>query len=591
MSHFLWKIGGQAGFGVMTTGLSFSKIATKVGYYIFDCFEYPSLIRGGHNTYDVILSSDPVHAIQHEINLLVCLNKETFELHKHRLTKDSIVIYDENSFTPSENNCKMIHLPFKTMLFENKASMVMENNIALGCSLAILNWPYQVLDEMIEQTFADKGASVVALNKKISKLAYDFIVKNHSSFIIHDFPILKKSEPKVVLTGNDAFAYAAIAADCRLYAAYPMTPSSTVLTTLAANAQKTGMVVRHAEDEISVINTALGASTAGVRAACGSSGGGFALMVESVSFAGIAEIPLVIFMSQRPGPATGLPSWTEQGDLLFTVHAGHGEFPKIVLAPGDPYEMYALTVKAFDLADYYQTPVIVLSDKHLSESNMSINHLDLKLLNRAYSPDSGKLIWKANHYQRYADVPDGISPRLVPGYPGQFYQVNSYEHTVDSHTTEDAQERVIQVNKRNRKTQTYLAKHFAMPEIFGDINKSEIVFVSWGSNKGAILEAQKKLTHKGFKTAFIHFTHVFPLNESRIAALLTLKKRYILIENNSQGQFGKLLREQTGVNLKVKILKYSGRQIHVEEIVNYVNAPSFATKRSNVISNEVRNLR
>lgn len=569
-SHFLWKIGGHAGFGVMTTGLSLSKIAASVGYNIFDCFEYPSLIRGGHNTYEVLISKEKVYATRHTIDLLICLNQATFDLHKHRLQKDSIVVYDENSFTLNENNYKMIGIPFKTILFENKGSMVMENNIALGATLALLRWPYKILDDLIVKTFAKKGEKVIALNQKISRIAYDHILKKHSDLINKNFPPRKDPEKKLIMTGNDAFSLAAIEADCRLYAAYPMTPSSTVLTTLAGLAQKTGMVVRHAEDEISVINTALGASTAGVRTAVGTSGGGFALMVESVSFAGIAEIPVVIFMGQRPGPATGLPTWTEQGDLLFTVHAGHGEFPKIVLAPGDVEEMFSLTLKAFDLADYYQTPVIILSDKHLSESNLSINELTLKLLCRAYSPDPGKLIWKANHYQRYADTPDGISPRLVPGYPGQFYQANSYEHSEDSHTTEEGHERILQVNKRNRKTQTYLSKHFVMPDIYGDVNKSEIIFVSWGSNKGVILEARHELARRSVKTAYIHFTHVYPLDEKKIAHLFMMKKKYILVENNSQAQFGRLLREQTGVTLTEKLLKYDGRQLYIEEIINYV---------------------
>lgn len=570
-SHFLWKIGGEAGFGVMTTGLSLSKIAASLGYHIFDCFEYPSLIRGGHNTYEVIFGNSEVYATQHSIDLLICLNKATFELHKHRLHKDSVVVYDENVFTPDSSEFNMIGIPFKTILLDNSASMVMENNIALGATLALLNWPYETLEKLIAQAFAKKGEEVISHNQKISRIAYNLIKEKYSDHVNKNFSPLKNPEKKLIMTGNDAFSLAAIEADCRLYCAYPMTPASTVLTTLASLAQKTGMVVRHAEDEISVINTALGSSTAGVRSAVGTSGGGFALMTEAVSFAGVAEIPIVIFMSQRPGPATGLPTWTEQGDLLFTVHAGHGEFPKIVLAPGDVSEMFKLTLKAFDLADYYQTPVIILSDKHLSESNKSVDELSLKLTCRAYSPDPGKLIWKAQHYLRYADTPDGISPRLVPGYLGQFYQANSYEHEQDSHTTEHADERILQVNKRNRKTQTYLAKHFSMPDIYGDINKSEVVFVSWGSNKGAILEAQKELSKKSIKTAFIHFTHVYPLDEKRIANLFTLKKRYILIENNGQAQFGKLLREQTGVNLTEKILKYDGRQLYVEEIVQYVS--------------------
>ncbi|OGK56496.1 hypothetical protein A3H83_04070 [Candidatus Roizmanbacteria bacterium RIFCSPLOWO2_02_FULL_39_8] len=568
--RFLWKIGGEAGFGIMTTGLNFSKIAARSGFYIFDCFEYPSLIRGGHNTYETIISKDPVYATRNEVDLLVCLNKETFELHKNRLHTDSLVVFDEENFQIPDGDFHKLAIPMKKILREQKGSMVMMNNVALAASLSLLNWPYEEIEKIIIQSFKKKGQNVIDLNARISRMTYDYVTEQYEKHIVHDFLPTKNPEKKVVLTGNDAFSLAAIAADCRFYAAYPMTPASTVLTTMAGLAEKTGMVVRHAEDEISVINTALGASVAGVRSSVGTSGGGFALMTEAVSFAGIGEIPIVIFLSQRPGPATGLPTWTEQGDLLFAVNAGHGEFPKIILAPGDTEEMFALTMRAFDLADTYQTPVIILSDKHLSESTMSIPAITLKLSAKSNSPDRGKRISKAENYLRYAKSADGISPLLIPGAPHSFYQINSYEHEEDGHTTEDAQMRVEQVEKRNKKTQTYLQKDFKMPETHGNMADAEIIFVSWGSNKGAILEAQKVLASKLIKTAFIHFTHVFPMDEKKILPLFEAKKRYILVENNSHGQFGKLLREQTGVVLTEKILKYDGRQLYVEEIVEYV---------------------
>ncbi|PJE68420.1 hypothetical protein COU94_02135 [Candidatus Shapirobacteria bacterium CG10_big_fil_rev_8_21_14_0_10_38_8] len=263
-----------------------------------------------------------------------------------------------------------------------------------------------------------------------------------------------------------------------------------------------------------------------------------------------------------------MPTWTEQGDLLFAVNAGHGDFPKIVLAPGDVQEMFELTVKAFDLADIYQTPVIVLSDKFLSESHQSLDLQKISDFSKNYKPNRGKIVAQVQGqtYQRYQVTDDGISPMLIPGAKGIFYQSNSYEHLENGYTTEAADERIKQADKRNRKLETYLKKDFQKPEIYGDFNKSEIVFISWGSNKGPILEAMKELEN----ASLIHFTHVYPLDQGILIPFFPEGKRYILVENNQTGQFGRLLRGETGIEIKEKLLKYDGRSFWPEEIIKYV---------------------
>lgn len=570
-NRFLWKIGGEAGWGVMTTGLLLSKIASRFGYYAFEYVEYPSLIRGGHNTSETLISDEEPFASKKEIDLLVCPNEATYRLHRERLTKNSRVVYDADAFRIEEDNFIKINVPFKKILEQEQSPIVMMNNIALGASLALMGWPLDPLYEIIEQSFAKKGKEVIDKNKKVAQKGFDIIRKNYPQFVKNLFPP-RANARHMVLSGNEAFCLGAVAADCRLYASYPMTPSSSVLNTMAAWAEKTGIVVRHAEDEISVINHALGASFAGVRAAVGTSGGGFALMVESLALAGITEIPVVIFLSQRPGPATGMPTWTEQGDLLFAVHAGHGEFPKIVLAPGDEEEMYQLTVKAFDLADIYQTPVIIISDKFLSEAHASVNIAKLNDFLRKVSPDRGKIIRQATgqKYLRYQVTEDGISPMLIPGQKGYFYQANSYEHSEDGHTTESTEERRKQVEKRNRKAQTYLKNHFEPPKLYGDFKNSKIVFVAWGSAKGPVMEAVRILKEKNIASAFLYFNHLYPLDEVKIRKLFEAQKKYVLVENNSRAQFGQLLREQTGVELKEKLLKYDGRPFYPEDIVEYI---------------------
>jgi 2-oxoglutarate ferredoxin oxidoreductase subunit alpha len=569
---FTWKIGGEAGFGIMTTGLLFSKIASRLGYYILDYVEYPSLIRGGHNAYEVCVSDREVTAFKKEIDVLVCLNEETFHKHKNRLTSQSLVLYDKEEFDFTDNFNK-VNVPLKKILTDLKGQAVMKNTIALGASLSILGGKIEVLLDLIAEQFKKKGDEIVRFNQQFAITGYEEVKKNYSSFIKNFLIKKEEKQEKLVVSGNEAFSLGAVLADCRLYAAYPMTPSSSVLHTLASWQEKTGMIVRHSEDEIAVINTALGASFAGVRTAVGTSGGGFSLMVESLSFAGVAEIPVVVFLAQRPGPATGMPTWTEQGDLLFAIFSGHGEFPKIVLAPGDQKEMIELTLKAFNLADIYQTPVIVVSDMYLSEGHKSVERDWVDKIVREYQIRRGKINLsqkenpqKLEIFLRYKVTEDGISEKILPGTAGYFYQENSYEHLEDGHTTEEAKPRKDQVEKRLRKWQTYLKNDFQLPKFYGN-EKAEIVFISWGSTKGIVLEAQKRLKEKGIETGFYHFNHIYPLDKEKVSQLLKKdNKRYLLVENNALGQFGKILAMETGLDFEEKILRYDGRPITVEEI-------------------------
>ena len=568
--QYTWKIGGEAGFGIMTTGLLFSKIATRRGYNIFDFVEYPSLIRGGHNAYEVTISDDTVSSLKKEIDVLVCLNKETFDTHKNRCAPKAKIIFDPEVFTP-EGDIIPIPVTFTAILKELQGQVIMKNIIALGSSLAIMGADLIEMNSILATQFGRKGETTISLNQQFAQKGFDVVLSTSQE---HISPMLTKKESpkKMVVTGNEAFAYGAVAADCRFYSAYPMTPSSGVLTSVAAWGKKTGMVVRHAEDEIAVINSALGASFAGVRSSVGTSGGGFALMVEALSMSGITELPIVVFISQRPGPATGMPTWTEQAELLFAIHGGHGEFPKIVLAPGDHQEMVELTLQAFDLADIYQLPVIVMSDMLLSESHRSIPYDEIQAKIKKYIPNRGKLVSSADEsYKRYLMTDDGVSPRLVPGGVKTFYQANSYEHLEDGHTTESDVERIKQVDKRARKIKTYLSNHFIIPTTIGDIQKAQTVFVGWGSTKGVANEAVKKAKEMRKDVAYIHFSYLYPLDKNKIKTLFSdSSKQYILVENNSEGQLGKLLQMEVGISFENKILRYDGRPLAVEQFIEKI---------------------
>lgn len=587
---FNWKIGGAAGYGVMTVGPLLAKLATRCGRSIATYSEYPSLIQGGHNTYEVTISvSDrPALATVKAVDCLVCLNAETFTLHCDRLGQSSLVVVDAQTvpleLPTADTQPVIIDVPFATIQAELKADKIMINMIAFGASAALLQAPWAQAKQLISDQFTDrKSADVAQLNIVCARRGFEYVQEHFSP---QSQPILSEKvdsaegspdqlssetvDSTLLMTGNEAFALGAVLADCRFFAAYPMTPTSAVQTVLAAWQEKTGMVVRHNEDEIAVVSSALGASWAGVRSAVATSGGGFALMTESLSYAGVAEIPLVVLLGQRPGPATGMPTWTEQGDLLFAVHAGHGEFPKIVLAPGTAEEMVELTIKAFDLADVYQLPVIVLSDKVLAESHAQLRAEVIERLAKQTSR-YGKLLkeWTSDQpYLRYQLSDDGVSPRLVPGAPGAYWQANSYEHLEDSHTTESATARRAQVAKRAQKLVTYLEADFQMPTIEGDLQTAQLVLISWGSLKQTVLAAQADLLKQGITTASIHFTHLSPLPSDKVQQLFnSFSTPTLTIENNSTAQFAKLLRQETGIELNNHLLKSDGRPIFRQEIV------------------------
>lgn len=577
-SHYSWKIGAPAGFGVMTVGMLMAKLAARHGLQVAGYPEYPSLIQGGHNTFEITVAPfDPQQtlATQRVVDCLVCLTPDTLDLHAKRLTTSSVVVFDPAVFQPTskQTDARLIPVPFGELQASLKADKLLINTIAYGASAALFGSSKEKALGVISDQFAGKKSDEVAqINQACASAGYEYVAE-HFQDVIRALPgdtevVANQSLEQLVMTGNDAFSLAAIAADCRLYVSYPMTPTSAVLEILSAFQQQSGMVVKTAEDEIAVIGTALGANFAGIRSAVGTSGGGFALMVEHVSYAGIAEIPLVVLLGQRPGPATGMPTWTEQGDLLFAVHGGHGEFPKIVLAPGDLDEMATLTVKAFDLADRYQTPVIIISDKYLAESQRSVPRSVFAKLQET-KPDYGKLIAKSDTttYARYAESHDGISPRLLPGTPGHYYQANSYEHLPDSHTSEDGTVRVQQVDKRARKMKTYLESDWAAPAVYGSLDTAKLVLVTWGSQKIPCRAAQTLLTSQGINTALIHFTHLFPLDRQRLSKLFAgIKAPLLLVENNASGQLGKLLMAEAGIEIPDKLLKYDGRPHFQEEI-------------------------
>ncbi len=561
------KFGGEAGFGVMAAGLTVSKLASRLGYHIFDYTEYPSLIRGGHNVIQTSISSQPVYAQYKKTDLLVALNQETLELHFAEVSKGGIVLYDSDyvsdiSALAKQKDVHVVAMPLLSMIKEIEGSLIMRNTVALGAVAKLLGVSFEDMQQVIADGFEDKNEKVLQLNSKACKAGFDYIAQH---FLAECQDILPKRSGArhYVLTGNEAISVAAISAGLGFAAIYPMTPTSNILHNLAPFQEKYGFIYKQPEDEISAINMAIGASHCGVRAMVATSGGGFCLMTEGYGLAGITETPLVIVEGMRGSPATGLPTWTEQGDLRFVLHAHQGDFPRIVLAAGDVQECFDLTFEAFNLADKYQTPVVLLVDKHVLESHLNVTEFGAD--SEKYQIHRGKIAEKKDlKYLRYSLTDDGISPRAFPG-TGNLTIANSDEHEESGYSTEDASVRKAQMNKRMKKLETCASEDMSMPKIFGKPN-AELTIVSWGSNKGAILEALKQLPNVNY----VHLTWINPFPSQALHELLQSSRKILNIECNFSAQMHGLIQERTGIKIEHNLLKFDGRPIYPEEIIKAV---------------------
>ena len=366
-----WTIGGEAGFGIMSSGTMLARTFARSGYHVFAVNDYPSLIRGGHNVVTVRIGSMVFNGVTKELDILVALNSETVERHKDELSKGAIVMFDprDKAWTAQDlPNATLLPIPLRDIISELHADTVMRNTVCLGATVALLGAPFEALLSVIRDQFFRKGQDIVDQNDKIARSGFDYVTSHFSKVTSMHLSPGTITEKQVIVNGSEAVGLGGVRAGLKFAAIYPMTPINAIITFLADHAKDLRIVYKQPEDEIAGINMAIGASIAGVRSMVATSGGGFALMVEGLSLAGMVEAPLVIDLGMRVGPATGMPTYTEQGELLFAIHAGHGEFPRIILAPADAAEAYELTTKAFNLADRFQVPAFVLTDKCLNES-------------------------------------------------------------------------------------------------------------------------------------------------------------------------------------------------------------------------------
>lgn len=565
MHPFTLKIGGEAGHGIMSTGLLFARIASRSGYYTFDYTEYPSIIRGGHNVMQVGFADKVIRAPYQHTNFLIAMNQETVDLHKDELVEGAGILFDSELKIDCRavQGCKIFPVPMSQLSREIGKSSRMRDVAALAATLALLGGDLELLKQEIVDEFAHKSAKIVEQNHAVADAAYEYAFKHHAHEAVHVLTRKKKVQEQLVLTGNEAIALGAIAGGLQFAAIYPMTPTSNILHNLAPHQEEFNFIYKQPEDEISAINMAIGAAHAGARSMVATSGGGFCLMSEAYGLAGLTETPVVIIEGMRGSPATGVPTWTEQGDLRFVMHAHQGDFPRIVLTPGDVEECFHMTMQAFNLAEKYQTPVVVLVDKHVLESHQSVKPFEYS----SFKIDRGDITFKQEKdFHRYALSKNGISKRSVAG-SGNHFVANSDEHDIDGYSSEDADNRNEQMQKRMQKLVTCEQEDMPEPVLYGP-KTADVTLVSWGSNKGSILDALERID----KVNYLHLTWAHPFPSKAVEKILKKAKKIVNVECNYSAQMHGVIKQFTGIDIDNSLLKYDGRPIYPEEIIEYVES-------------------
>ncbi len=541
-------VGGEAGQGMDTFARLLEKTLKRSGFHVFSHSDYMSRIRGGHNFFYIRFSNKPIYSYSSKVDIIFALNEETVEIHSTKLKENGIIITD----TSIAKDKDVIHLELIETAKSLRNSRVY-TTVGLGAILKHYGLPLEKGEEVIKEEFKDE---IYRVNINALRAGYAMLDEEHKLETLED--------DKIIINGNQAVGLGAIAAGCKFYCGYPMTPSTGVLNYIATHADDMGIVVDQVEDEVAALNMALGASYAGVRAMTGSSGGGFALMVEALSLAGMIEVPVVVINVQRPGPATGFPTRTEQGDLRFMIHAGHGEFPRMIMALRSPEDAFYQTARAFNIAEKYQIPVLLMSDQYLADSMTTQMPFDFsKIQIERYI--SGEEAITDEEYKRYKFTEDGISPRILPGkIPGQVVLVDSDEHDEWGNITESDEIRTKMVDKRLKKFEG-LKEEVEEPWLIGD-ERPENLIVSWGSTYGAVREAVERLKKEGISIGALVFGDIWPLPINRLLELKDTAKKIIDVEQNATGQLDSLIREEALIKSTHKILKYDGRPFSGDEL-------------------------
>jgi 2-oxoglutarate/2-oxoacid ferredoxin oxidoreductase subunit alpha len=590
---FAIGIGGAAGQGVATPGDIFAKIFSRRGLHLNAYNAYQSIIRGGHTFLTIRTGPERVTNMGDRLDLLIPLNQDAMNRHLGLLTAGAACIYNADTIKPgaARDGVQLCPLPVST-LADITRNKVAQNTLALAAGLSMMGIGFQALEEVLTEQFKKKGEKITSENEAIARAGYDYATRNFKAFA---WPLPMTEKRYAVLSGNIAMAMGGAAAGVKFYCAYPMSPSTGVLHWMAAHARKAGIMVRQVEDEIGVVNMAIGAAHAGVRSMCATSGGGFALMSEALGMSAMMETPVVVIDCQRAGPSTGVPTKTEQGDLWQMLGAAFGDYPRVIAAPLDVGDCFKIIPEIFNIVDKFQCPGMVLCDLLLSEGRLSVDPKDLD-----FNPliDRGELITTASSvsgvdgngaYKRYKITESGISPRAIPGVSGYTHTAATDEHDEDGVLISDEftnpTKRRAMMEKRMRKVAGIEAA-VPPPELWGP-RDAEVTLIGWGSTKGVIEEACEILTEQGISANQLQIRWLVPLNGEAILNILKESRHTIIVENNYSGQFARYLRSETSYVPKGYIRKYDGEPFMPHHIVEAVKQQLRGESNLSVPAHEV----
>lgn len=569
-SQILWKVGGQQGEGIESTGEIFATAMNRKGYFLYGYRHFSSRIKGGHTNNKIRVSTSPVHAISDDLDILIAFDQETIELNHHEMREDSIIIADAKAKPQKPENCvaQLIELPF-TSTAKELGTALMKNMVAIGATSALMDLNTSTFETLIDNMFSKKGNKVVDMNIQALNMGYD-LMKQQVTNVNGDFTLENGSgHPHLYMIGNDAIGLGAIAAGSRFMSAYPITPASEIMEYMIANLPKVDGTVVQNEDEIAAATMAIGANYAGVRGFTASAGPGLSLMMESIGLSGMTETPLVIINTQRGGPSTGLPTKQEQSDLMQMIYGTHGDIPKIVVAPTDAEDAFYLTMEAFNLAEEYQCPVILLSDLQLSLGKQTVKTLDYNKIDIRRGEIIQSDIERAEddkaYFKRYALTTSGVSPRPIPGVKGGIHHVTGVEHNEEGKPSEAPINRQNQMEKRMRKTESLVINNPVLLNEHDD--KADILYVGFISTKGAIEEGAERLERQGVKVNTMHIRQLHPFPKDIVQQAINKASKVIVAEHNYQGQLSSILKMNTQVNDKlVNQTKYDGKPFLPYEI-------------------------
>ncbi len=571
--ELILRIGGAAGDGGSSTAESFAKICTRSGLYTFTYTSYQSVIRGGHMWVQVRASEEPLLSQGERPHVLICLNQPTADIHVPQVREGGAVIFDSESVKVEKDHLpdavRVLGFPIARMAREHGNNPLMKNTVALGAAIRLFDMDLKVVEGAFRRIWGDKKEEVVQANVKAATAGYGHPDGHGGSL---DLGLTYSNKPRILITGNQAIALGALAAGCKFLAQYPMTPASSIMHWMADHAPEHGVVVKQVEDELAAVSMAIGAGFAGARAMTATSGGGFSLMVEGLGQGGMVEAPVVVVLAQRAGPSTGVPTKTEQGDLNLVLGAGQGDWPRAVIAPRNTQECFRLTTEAFNLADVYQTPIIVMSDLYLSEGYRTVDGFDFNvpIIRGLLATDGGEA---ASRYLRYKITDSGVSPRALPGQKGFQFDAGTDEHDEKGELISDVlagipeyvELRRRMMDKRMRKLQGLL-RDTKGPELWGP-NRADLTVISWGSTQGPVREAIMNLQESdGLSVNSLEYAYLFPFHGEETLDLLRGAKKTLAVEGNYTGQFMRLLTAETAVKPDAFFGKYDGEPFYPSEI-------------------------